>query len=559
MDGLSGSDRGEDATAIDAVVIGSGFGGMYMLHRLREMGLKVRCIESAKNVGGVWYWNRYPGARCDVMSIDYSYSFSDEIQQEWTWSERFAEGAEILRYANFVADKLALRPLIDFETRVDSLRFDDQRKLWIAETDTGSRLEATYCIMATGPLSVPKAVEFPGAETFSGKLYRSAKWPHEEVDFSGQRVAVIGTGSSGIQIVPVVAKQAQALTVFQRTPSFTLPMRNRPLGEDYVAQVKRNYEGLRASAKTTFGGSVRPVSSRPLFSVPADERQELMEEAWKRDGLTFLGSFSDLLTNAEANEIVADFVRDKISDVVTDPETAELLKPRGYPIFARRPCLDTGYYESFNRPNVSLIDCNAEPIEAITALGVKTSKAEYPFDAIILATGYDALTGAMLAIDVQGRGGFPLAEKWKDGARSYLGLIMAGFPNMFMLGGANGPCATANFIALNEQNADWVISCIEHMRRNHLETVEATSALEDGWMDEVNEIAGRSLMSRAKTWYTGSNIEGKPRGFSMYIGGFNRYREICEAVVAGGFRDLAFESDSATADADGRRLHTHDA
>jgi cation diffusion facilitator CzcD-associated flavoprotein CzcO len=527
-------------TRLDAIVIGTGFGGMYALHRVRGMGLAVRAIEAGDDVGGTWYWNRYPGARCDVMSIDYSYSFSDEIQQEWTWSEQFAAQPEILAYARFVADKLDLKRDISFETRATSVVYDDEACLWRVATDRGDLFEATYCLMATGPLSVPKQVDIPGASRFKGALYLSGKWPHRPIDFTGKRVALIGTGSSGIQIVPVVAEQAEHLYVYQRTPSFTLPMRNRKLDDDYVAHIKKHYPALRGVARHSLTGGVRPISSRPLFSLPPDECRQLMEEAWQHSGLRFLGLFSDLLINREANEVVAEFVRGKIAEVVKDPDTARRLTPRGYPIFARRPCLDTGYYESFNRDNVTLKDCLTDPILEITETGIRTAEDDVDVDIIIAAIGYDALTGAMLSIDVKGKGGRSLNRKWADGGRSYLGLLIEGFPNLFVIAGPNGPSALANFIILNEQNVDWICDCIEHMRINGLRAVEADLDAEDRWMRKVTELGSRSLYPTANTWYTGANVPGKARTFPVYIGGLGRYREICADAAAEGYRGLSF-------------------
>lgn len=536
------SSKAPDAgvTRLDAFVIGAGFGGMYAIHRLRGMGLDVHAIEAGKDVGGTWYWNRYPGARCDVMSIDYSYSFSDAIQQEWTWTEQFAAQPEILAYANFVATTLDLRRSISFETRAKSVVYDDARRLWVIESEAGAVFETTYLVMATGPLSAPKLLDIPGANRFAGPIYQAQRWPHEPVDLAGKRVGVIGTGSTGIQIVPVVAKEAGHLYVFQRTPSFTLPMRNRPLEPDYVAQVKAHYPALRAVARNTFTGGVRPVSTRPLFSVTVEERNALMEEAWEKGGLSFLGLFSDLLSNQAANDIVADFVRGKIGEMVSDPVTAEALKPRGYPIFARRPCLDTDYYETYNRANVTLVDCLTDPIAEVIETGIRTRDRHIDLDVIIAATGYDGLTGAMLAIDIRGRDGRLLSEKWSGGARSHLGLMMAGFPNLFIVAGANGPSALANFVLLNEQNVDWACDCIAHLRANGLATIEPTADAEEGWMDQVAALSSQSLMPKANTWYTGANIAGKPRVFSIYMGGLARYRETC-AVAAQGYHDFVHE------------------
>ncbi|WP_127107497.1 flavin-containing monooxygenase [Pararhodobacter zhoushanensis] len=523
------------ATQLDMLIIGQGFGGMYMLHKARGMGLSVRAIEAGDNVGGVWYWNRYPGARCDVMSIDYCYSFSNEIMQDWTWSEQFAAQPEILAYANYVADKLDLRRDVQFNTRATTMRYDDARALWRVETEGGEVFEVTYLVMATGPLSVPKGIDVPGADRFAGELYLSGRWPHHTVDFAGKRVGVIGTGSTGIQIVPVVAQQAQALTVFQRTPSFTLPMRNRKLDAAYVAQIKEHYPQLRALARNSFTGGVRAITSRPLFSVSVAERERLMSDAWDRGGLEFLGLFSDLLFNQQANDIVADFVRRKIAETVHDPKTAAVLTPHGYPIFARRPCLDSGYYEAFNRDNVTLVDCLTDPIQEITATGIRTATAHIELDVIIGATGYDGLTGAMMAVDITGRDGRSLREKWAGGAQSYLGLMMEGFPNLFMIAGANGPSALANFVLLNEQNADWICDCIDHLRTHALPGIEPRPEAESAYMHKVVAIAEQSLMPKANTWYTGTNIAGKPRFFPIFAGGLNKYREMCADEVANGF------------------------
>jgi cation diffusion facilitator CzcD-associated flavoprotein CzcO len=535
------ADQAEQGTRLDALVIGAGFGGMYALHRLRGMGLDVRAIEAGDGVGGTWYWNRYPGARCDVMSIDYSYSFSNEIQQEWTWSEQFAAQPEILAYAGFVADRLDLRRDIAFETRATAVAYDDARSLWCVETDKGDRFEATYLVMATGPLSVPRKVDIPGAATFKGKLYLSGQYPRDAVDLAGKRVAVIGTGSSGIQIVPVVAEQAEQLYVFQRTPSFSLPMRNHKLDDDYVAHIKAHYPELRAFARNSFTGGVRPITSRPLFSLMPDERQELMERAWAHSGIQFLGLFSDLLFNREANEVVAEFVRGKIAEVVDDPDTAHRLTPRGYPIFARRPCLDTGFYEAFNRDNVTLMDCLEDPIAEITETGIKTATREVEVDVIIAAIGYDALTGAMLAIDIKGREGRSLKEKWANGGRSHLGLMMEGFPNLFIAAGPNGPSAFANYILLNEQNVDWMCTCIEYLRTNGHRSIEPELAAENRWMDKIGKLSAHSLYPTANTWYTGSNVPGKPRNFPAYLGGLGRYRETCDDAAAEGYRGFRLD------------------
>lgn len=525
---------------LDVVVVGAGCGGMVAMYKFREMGLSVQGFEAGGGVGGVWYWNRYPGARVDLPSIDYSFAFSPVIEQEWTWSEEFAAQPELLAYFNFVADRLDLRRHFKFDTRVTSAVWDEARALWRVTTDRGDVVEATYCVMATGPLSVPKDPEIPGLDRFRGEVYRAAKWPHRPVDFAGKRVGIIGTGSTGIQIVQEVGPQAGELYVFQRTPSFTMPMRNRPLEPDYVAEVKRHYAGLRQAARNSPAGGVRPASTRAYFSVSPAQRRALLEDAWKQGGLCVLGTFSDLLFNEEANEQVADFVRSKIDDVVRDPAVAERLKPRGYPIFARRPCLDSSYYETYNLPHVHLVDCQTDEIQEITERGVRTRSGEVEFDMLILATGYDGLTGALLAFDVVGRGGLRVNDKWKDGARSYLGLMMEGFPNLFMTTGPNGPAALANIIRISEHDVEWIAALIAHMAATGLSTVEPTAQAEDGWMEIVTTLARRTLLSKAKTWYVGANVQDKPLGLTLFTGGFPRYVEYCAAAAADGYRGFSF-------------------
>ena len=533
---------GSDAKRLDVVVVGAGFGGMYAVYKYRQMGLKVQAVEAGSNVGGVWYWNRYPGARVDLQSIDYSYSFSPEIEQEWTWSEEFASQPEVLAYMNFVADRLDLRKDIQFNTRVTSAVWDDARKLWVVTTNRGEHYEAPYCVMATGPLSIPKDPDVPGLDRFKGQLMRAAKWPHEPVSFAGKRVGVIGTGSTGIQIVQEVGPKAGELFVFQRTPSFTMPMRNRKLDPEFVSEVKRNYPGIREVARNSPIGGTRPQSTRAFFSVTREQRRQLLEDAWKNGGLAMLGTFADLLINPAANEEVAEFIRGKIGEVVKDPETAEKLKPQGYPVFARRPCLDTGYYETYNLPSVHLVDCINDPILEITENGVRTQSGEIELDMIILATGYDGLTGAMLAIDVVGRNGHKVNDHWKNGARSYLGLMMEGFPNLFLTTGPNGPAALANIIRISEHDVDLIAGAITHMHKHGLKSIEPTQEAEAGWMDLVYTLSQRTLVSKAKTWYVGANVAGKPQGLTLFTGGFQKYRELCSSAVQDGYRGFVFDA-----------------
>ncbi len=539
-------------TRCDAIVVGAGFGGLCAIHKLRERGMRVQGFEAGGDVGGVWYWNRYPGARVDLPSIDYSFGFSEAVQQTWNWSEYFAAQPELMRYFDFVANQLDLRRHIRFNTRVQRAAWDEARQLWTVQTTAGDRTEAPYLVMATGPLSVPKDPEFPGLDRFRGELYRAAKWPHHPVSYAGKRVGVIGTGSSGIQIVQEVGPLCAELHVFQRTPSFTMPMRNRALEPAYLADVKRNYTGLREAARNSPNGGLRPTSTRAFFSVPPEVRQELLEDAWKMGGLAMLGTFSDLLVNPQANEQVAEFVRGKIGEIVNDPATANKLKPRGYPIFARRPCLDSSYYETFNLPHVKLVDCLEEPIVELTERGVRTATREIELDMVILATGYDGLTGAMLACDVTGRAGATVQAKWAGGSRSYLGLMMAGFPNLFMTTGPNGPAALANIVRISENDVDWIATVVSHMEQHRFGAVEPTPDSEQAWMATVAALSERTLLSKAQTWYVGANVSGKPKGLPMYTGGFLKYREACAAVVQNGFRDLAFEPERSGASSAGR-------
>jgi cation diffusion facilitator CzcD-associated flavoprotein CzcO len=529
------------ARRLDAIIVGGGFGGMYAVYKFREMGLKVQAFEAGGDLGGVWYWNRYPGARVDLPSIDYCFAFSREIEQEWTWSEQFAAQPELQAYIDFVAERLDLRKHFQFDTRVTKAVWDEARKLWQVRTERGDVYEARYCIMATGPLSIPKDPEIPGIARFKGELLRAARWPHAAVDFAGKRVGVIGTGSTGIQIVQDIGPRVGELHVFQRTPSFTMPMRNQRLEPDYVDEVKRNYAGIREAALNSAVGGVRPQSTRAFFTVTPSQRLALLEDAWKQGGLAMLGTFSDLLINEEANAYVADFVRGKISEVVKDPATAEALKPRGYPIFARRPCLDTGYYETYNLPHVHLQDCLSDPILEITETGVRLQSGEVELDQLIFATGYDGLTGALLAFDVIGRDGRSINQKWRDGARSCLGMMMEGFPNLLMMTGPNGPAALANIVRISEHDVDWLADAMTYMDKHGLVTIEPTAQAEDRWMELVFKLAERTLLSKAKTWYVGANVSGKAQGLTLFTGGFQRYREYCEAATQSGYRDFTFE------------------
>lgn len=547
MNDINPSHLASPARRLDVIIVGAGFGGMYAVYKFRELGLAIQGFEAGGDVGGVWYWNRYPGARVDLPSIDYSYAFSPEIEQEWTWKEQFAAQPELLEYINFVADRLDLRKHIQFNTRVTSAVWDEARQLWRVTTDQGDVCEAPICIMATGPLSIPKDPEIRGLASFKGELLRAAKWPHQPVSFAGKRVGIIGTGSTGIQIIQEIGPKCGELFVFQRTPSFTMPMRNEELTPDYVDEVKRNYKSIREAALNSAVGGVRPTSTRGFFTVTPRQRQSLLEDAWKQGGLNMLGTFSDLLLNAEANEHVAEFVRGKISEIVKDPATAEALKPRGYPIFARRPCLDNSYYETFNLPTVHLKNCLADPIVEITERGVRLESGEVELDMLILATGYDGLTGALMAFDVVGRGGLTVNDVWKSGARGHLGLMMAGFPNLFLTTGPTGPAALANIIRTSEHDVDWIAAAMAHMDAKGITAMEPTPAAEGRWMGIVAALAERTLVSKAKTWYVGANVEGKSQGLTMFTGGFVKYREYCRTAADTGYTDFTFEPARAMA------------
>jgi cyclohexanone monooxygenase len=521
---------------VDAVIVGAGLAGLYQLHRLRELGLSTRVFDSAGNVGGTWYWNRYPGARCDIESMAYSYSFSSELEQEWTWSERYATQPEILSYIDHVADRFDLRKHITFHTKVTGAIYDELSHQWTVATDTGESVTASFVIMATGCLSSANLPRIPGLDSFSGRVYHTGRWPHEEVDFAGQRVGVIGTGSSGIQSIPVIASQAAQLTVFQRTPNFTLPAGNRPLGEQEIRERKAGYAEYRDKLRNARTGFLKPEPDAGALSVSAQEREAAYDAAWESGVLGALTTtFDDIVASWAANDTAAEFVRDKIRSIVEDPHTAHVLCPRDYPIGTKRPCLDTGYYETFNEQHVHLVNLRDTPIQRITESGVLTSDSHHDLDAIVCATGFDAMTGALAAIDIRGRGGAALREKWAAGPRSYLGLMSADFPNLFTVTGPLSPSVLTNMIVSIEQHVDWITACIEHLRENGLTEIEATTQAEEAWTAHVAELASETLFPQAASWYMGANIPGKPRVFMVYLGGVPAYRETCATVAADGY------------------------
>jgi cyclohexanone monooxygenase len=523
----------------DAVVVGAGFAGLYMLHRLREAGFSVRVLDAGGGVGGTWYWNRYPGCRCDVESMQYSFSFDPELEQEWEWTERFATQPEILRYLEHVADRFELWPDIQLETRVLAASYDESADRWLVETDRSDRISAQFLILATGCLSTWQVPDLPGLGDFAGAVHHTANWPHEGVDFAGKRVAVIGTGSSGIQAIPLIAEQARHLTVFQRTPTFTVPARNRPLDPELQREVKANYRALRQKARESPPGFWFDMPTTSALAVDNEERLRRYEERWRQGGIMLLLSYDDLLRDLEANATLAEFVRGKIREIVRDEATAERLVPRGFPIGAKRLCVDSDYYATFNRDDVTLVDVSETPIVAITRTGVRTTAREHELDALVLATGFDAGTGAVMRIDIRGRGGAPLREKWAAGPSTYLGVQSAGFPNLFLVAGAGSPSALTNVVAAIEQHVEWLGELLEQARERGIASVEATEEAEAGWDAEVREAAAETVYPHANSWYLGANVPGKPRVFMFYTRGLGRYRELCDDVAAKGYEGFA--------------------
>jgi cyclohexanone monooxygenase len=490
-------------------------------------------------VGGTWYWNRYPGARCDVESVQYSYGFSDEIQQEWRWPELYSAQPDILRYARFVAEKLDLRRDIRFSTRVTAAHFDAASRRWTVGTDQGDTVSARYCVMATGCLSTTQLPEFAGRDSFRGATYHTGHWPHEGVDFTGKRVAIIGTGSSAIQSIPVIAGQAAHLAIFQRTPNFSLPSRNAAMPAEYEQEWKGDYPARRAAQRWTMKGVVGQPAERSALEVSDEERTRVFEERWKLGGAALMTSFTDLLTDKAANDLVAGFVRGKIRAMVRDPATAEALLPTSYPIGTKRICIDTAYFETYNRPNVTLVDIRNAPIERITETGVVAHGVEHAVDAIVFATGFDAMTGTLTRIDIRGAGGQTLKEKWEAGPLTYLGLMTAGFPNLFMITGPGSPSVLSNMIVSIEQHVEWISDCLAAVAARQGDCIEASGEAERDWVRHVAEAADRTLFPLANSWYMGANIPGKPRVILPYVAGVGAYRKICEEIVADGYRGFA--------------------
>ncbi|MBE3556320.1 MAG: NAD(P)/FAD-dependent oxidoreductase [Firmicutes bacterium] len=519
-------------TDFDAIVVGAGFSGMYMLYRLRDLGFSVRVFEAGDGVGGTWYWNRYPGARCDSESYYYCYSFSKELLDEWEWSERYPAQPEVLQYLNHVADRFHLRPDIQLNTRVVSAVFDDASGRWKVTTDDGKRYTATYFITAVGCLSTANLPHYEGLEEFQGTWYHTGQWRHEPVVFTGQRVGLIGTGASGIQATPEIAKQAAHLYVFQRTPNYATPSGNRPMRPEEIREIKAHYDEIWKKARESMGGFPFDSIEKSALEVSPEERRRIYEERWQQGSFRFLNSFSDLLVNKEANDTIAQFVRDKIHEIVKDPKVADLLSPTNHPYGTKRPPLNTGYYETFNRENVTLVDIRNAPIVRITPTGIQTTENTYELDSIVFATGFDAMTGTLLKIDIRGRNELTLKEKWADGPRTYLGLAIHGFPNMFTITGPGSPSVLSNMPVSIEQHVDWIADCLAYLRAQGIARIEATQHAEEIWVAHVNQVADQTLFPLANSWYIGANIPGKPRVFMPYVGGVGNYRKICDAVAA---------------------------
>ena len=523
---------------LDVIIVGAGFSGLYMLYKMRKMNLKALIIERASDAGGTWFWNRYPGARCDIESIEYSYSFSDELQQEWNWSNRYSDQSEILEYINYVVKKFNLKENIVFNTSVKSATFDENLKNWILETDSKS-YSSKFCVMATGTLSSIKQPNFDGLENFKGDWYVTGEWPHEKLDFTSKKVAIIGTGSSAVQSIPVIAEEAKNLTVFQRSPNYTIPANNRPLTEKELSNAKSSYDQIREKAKYTRAGiGYNQFEERKLLDLSSEEIKKELNNRWKIGGQEiFTAGFTDVGVNAEANKIVADFVKSKIKEIVKDPNVAELLSPEDA-IGCKRLCADTNYFETYNRENVELIDLNSNPINSITENGILTNDKEFKFNTIIFATGFDAMTGALQAIDITGKNGKKLKQVWKDGPKSFLGLLINGFPNLFTVTGPGSPSVLTNMMVAIEQHVEWISDCINFLSKSNLKEVEADELFQIEWMDHIEEVAKNTLRYTCNSWYVGANVPGKKRVFMPYAGGFGKYREKCDEIAENNYSIL---------------------
>jgi cation diffusion facilitator CzcD-associated flavoprotein CzcO len=535
--------REQTQPPLDVVVIGAGFGGLYAVHKLRELGFSVQGFEKGGDVGGVWYWNRYPGARCDCESYYYSYSFSDELQQSWRWTQRYPEQPEILTYLSHVADRFDLRRSFRFDTAVTKMTFDEAAGLWTVTTDGGERYATRFVVSAVGCISAIQTPDYPGLDGFAGDIVFTAAWPHDGLDVAGKRVGIIGTGASGVQAIPILARQAAHLTVFQRTPNFVLPARNAPLEPEWEAWVQDHYDEIRAKCLSSPGAVPWDGVHRSALATLPEEREAIYQRVWELGGLRFfVETFSDLVMSEAANATAAEFVRERIREVVADPKVAEMLSPRDHFIGTKRPPLGDDYYATYNRPNVTLVDVSTTPIVRFDAEAAYTAEARHPLDVLVLATGFDAMTGALTRIDIRGRGGASLAEKWAAGAQSYLGLGIAGFPNLFTITGPLSPSVVANMPTGVEQHVDWIAECLDHMRRQGLTVIEPTDEAEQAWSQHAAEVAGATLYPKTNSWYMGANIPGKARRFQVYLGGFSAYRERCLEIAGSGYEGFRLEA-----------------
>ena len=523
----------------DAVVVGAGFAGLYMVKALRDRGFEVCGYETGEDVGGTWYWNRYPGARCDVESFDYSYSFDPDLEQDWDWSERYATQPEILAYIRHVAERYDLRRHFEFSTRVHSVHWSEEQLRWIVRNNQSGEVSCRYLVLATGSLSQGKDPDIPGLSDFSGESYFTGRWPEDGVDFAGQRVGVIGTGSSGIQAIPEIAQVAEHLTVFQRTPSFTIPAHNRLLSEEEREQRKETYREHRKKVRKTRPGVLWTQSGKNAIDLAPEQRTDHLESAWRRGGAGFASTFDDVIVDPEANRIAADFVRGKIAQTVEDEEIAQKLMPQSYPIGSKRLAVDTDYYATYNRDNVALVDLRETPLERIVANGVQTRAGVVPLDALVLATGFDAMTGSFLKIDPVGRDDLALSEKWHAGPRTYLGLMSEGFPNCFFIAGPGSPSVLSNMVLSIEQHVEWVAACITDLEANGKSVIEPLGEAEDEWVSSINAAADKTLFMQGDSWYLGANVPGKPRVFMPFLGGVELYASIIEKVAANDYRGFA--------------------
>lgn len=534
----------------DAIIVGAGFSGLYQLHLFRDrLGLDAVVLEQASGVGGTWWWNRYPGARCDSESHSYQYFFSRELADSWEWSERYPAQPEVLRYLEHVADRLDLRRDIRLNTRVVSAERDAAANLWRVRTAAGEALSARFLVTAVGCLSAANLPDIPGLSGFAGERYHTGEWPHGGVDFRGKRVGLIGTGSTGIQAAPVLAAEAAHLTVFQRTPNYSVPARNAPLSDEFKAWARGSFDEIRATTRETTNGHPFRIADRSVHDVSDEERERIFEQQWAKGGLQFRAAFRDVLTDPKANALVADFLKRKIRQIVKDPAKADLLAAMDYPYAAKRPPIDTDYFETFNRDNVALVDLRRNPIERITATGVVAGGVEHgPLDALVFATGFDAMTGPLLKMDIRGEGGVALRDAWAEGPRTYLGLMVPGFPNLFTVTGPGSPSVLTNMPVAIEQHCEWIADCVAHLRATGARSIGATEAAAEEWAGRVQEAAEATLFPQASSsWYLGANVPGKPRVFMPYAGGLARYRAICDEVAASGYRGFAIAREGVAA------------